>query len=340
MIERKFIEDHIKSLEIEEYLAKVLEKADYSHTDIQITPLSTRLVVHVGRPGIAIGRAGKNIEMITNMLSEKFGVKNPQLDIQSIENPDLDATYVAHQISSAIERYVKPNRITNIYLRNIMRAGAYGAEIQISGKISGGRGRTDKKQIGYIKKSGEFAVDNVDHGFSVARMKPGVLGIKVMIMKNLPESMLIEKRIKDFAIAVAKEAAEKKAAEKKAKESKADEKVESKDDKKVDDAKEDKADDKKEVKKEIKKESKAEPKKEEKKATVKKEKETKAVKDVKDKKETVKKEKVKVAEPADKKETTKKEVKKKEVVTEKKVADKVESTKKKETKTVAKEEKK
>ena len=318
MIERKFIEDHIKSLEIEEYLAKVLEKADYSHTDIQITPLSTRLVVHVGRPGIAIGRAGKNIEMITNILSEKFGVKNPQLDIQSIENPDLDATYVAHQISSAIERYVKPNRITNIYLRNIMRAGAYGAEIQISGKISGGRGRTDKKQVGYIKKSGEFVIDNVDRGFSVARMKPGVLGIKVMIMKNLPESMLIEKRIKDAAIAVAKEAADKKAAERKAKEAKADEKAEPKEDKKVDDAKEDKADDKKEVKKE----SKAEPKKEEKKATVKKEKDAK------------------VAKPVTTKKTTKKEVKKEEVVTEKKVADKVKATKKEETKTVAKEEKK
>jgi len=162
MIERKFIEDQIKSLEIGEYLAKNLEKADYSHIDIQITPLSTRLVVYVGRPGIAIGRAGKNIEMITNVLSEKFGVKNPQLDIQSISNPDLDATYVAHQISSALERYVKANKIVNIYLSNIMKAGAYGAEIRVSGKISGGRGRTDKKQIGYIKKSGDFAIDNVD----------------------------------------------------------------------------------------------------------------------------------------------------------------------------------
>ena len=199
MIERKFIEDQIKSLEIEEYLTKSLERADYSHTDIQITPLSTRLVVFVGRPGIAIGRAGKNIEMITNVLSDRFGIKNPQLDIQSISNPDLDATYVAHQISSALERYVKPNKIVNIYLSNIMKAGAYGAEIRVSGKISGGRGRTDKKQIGYIKKSGDFAVDNVDVGFSQARMKPGVLGIKVMIMKNLPESMLIEERIKAFA---------------------------------------------------------------------------------------------------------------------------------------------
>jgi len=225
MIERKFIEDQIKSLEIEEYLAKNLEKADYSHTDIQITPLSTRLIVYVGRPGIAIGRAGKNIEMITNALSSKFGVKNPQLDIQSISNPDLDATYVAHQISSALERYVKANRIVNIYLSNIMRAGAYGAEIRVSGKISGGRGRTDKTQIGYIKKSGDFAIDNVDVGFSQARMKPGVLGIKVMIMKNLPESMLIEKRIKQFAEDEKKKKKEASDAKKKKAEEKAEKEV-------------------------------------------------------------------------------------------------------------------
>lgn len=249
MIERKFIEDQIKSLEIEEYLAKNLEKADYSHTDIQITPLSTRLVVYVGRPGIAIGRAGKNIEMITNALSNKFGVKNPQLDIQSISNPDLDATYVAHQISSALERYVKANRIVNIYLSNIMRAGAYGAEIRVSGKISGGRGRTDKTQIGYIKKSGDFAIDNVDVGFSQARMKPGVLGIKVMIMKNLPESMLIEKRIKQFAEDEKKKKKEASDAKKKKAEEKA-EKEASGDDKTDADAKgKDAAVKKKEVKK-------------------------------------------------------------------------------------------
>ncbi|MBW6461557.1 MAG: 30S ribosomal protein S3 [DPANN group archaeon] len=328
MIERKFIEDHIKSLEIEEYLAKVLEKADYSHTDIQITPLSTRLVVHVGRPGIAIGRAGKNIEMITSMLSEKFGVKNPQLDIQSIESPDLDATYVAHQISSAIERYVKPNRITSIYLRNIMRAGAYGAEIQISGKISGGRGRTDKKQVGYIKKSGEFAVDNVDHGFSTAKMKPGVLGIKVMIMKALPECMLIEKKIKEYGLAEIKEVADKKAADKKAKEPKADVNA---------DVKETEKDD---VVKEVKKDEKKEDKKDKKKAVVKKEKETKTVAVAKSKKEIVRKEeKATFVVPTVKKETTKKEVKKEDVV-DKKVAGKVESIKKEDTKIVAKEEKK
>ncbi len=254
MIERKFIEDQIKSLEIEEYLAKSLERADYSHTDIQITPLSTRLVVFVGRPGIAIGRAGKNIEMITNVLSSRFGIKNPQLDIQSISNPDLDSTYVAHQISSALERYVKPNKIVNIYLSNIMKAGACGAEIRVSGKISGGRGRTDKKQIGYIKKSGDFAVDNVDVGFSQARMKPGVLGIKVMIMKSLPESMLIEERIKAFAEDAKKKKkeasdAKKKDAEEKAEKPKSDKAKEEASDVKDKDA----AAEKKEVKKDTEK---------------------------------------------------------------------------------------
>lgn len=327
MIERKFIEDHIKSLEVEEYLAKVLEKADYSHTDIQITPLSTRLIVHVGRPGIAIGRAGKNIEMITNVLSEKYAVKNPQLDIQSIESPDLDATYVAHQISSAIERYVKPNRITNIYLRNIMNAGAYGAEIQISGKISGGRGRTDKKQVGYIKKSGDFAIGNVDRGFSTAMMKPGVLGIKVMIMKNLPESMLIEKRIKAAIVDEAKEKADKKAAKLKTEEdAAAKEDVNAvsvkKDEKEVKEEKEVK----KETDKKTTKTDKKEDKKVEKKAAAKKEKEIKTVKEEKVEKkakeakneETAeKKEKEKVAETSEKKKTTKKEVKRTAVKKEK-----------------------
>jgi len=194
MIERKFVEDAIKNLTIDEYLEKSLEKADYSHSDMKVTPMSTRLIIHVGRPGVAIGKAGKNIQMLTDTLKSRFRIKNPQLDIKNIPQPDLDAAVVAKGIASAIERGMKHRRIVNIYLRNIMRAGALGAEITVSGKM-GARSRTDKIGVGYIKKCGEMAQEYVKEGKAVAVLKAGTLGIKVKILPELPKSVMLEKMI-------------------------------------------------------------------------------------------------------------------------------------------------
>ncbi len=197
MIERKFVQDKIKEKMIQDYLEKELERADYSHTDIRMTPLSTRLIIYVGRPGFAIGRGGAMIKKLTEDLKNKFGVKNPHIDIQQVENPYLDARIVAKNIAQALEQHVSPARITNIYLRNIMEAGAVGAEIVLSGKLSGARGRSDKRMVGYIKKCGDMADEVVSKGFAIARLKPGVIGVKVRIMPRLPKSVQLEKQVKE-----------------------------------------------------------------------------------------------------------------------------------------------
>lgn len=194
MIERKFLKEHITNLEIQEYLANILGAAEFSHADIKVTPVNTRIIIYVGRPGVAIGRAGKNIEKLTEDLVKKFGIKDPQLDIKDLVDPDVDAQVVANGIASALERNVKLKKVVNMYIDRIMEANAVGAEITISGKISGSRSRVEKTLRGYIKKCGDMAVENVDKGFATAVLKAGVLGVNVKIMGRLPESMMIEKK--------------------------------------------------------------------------------------------------------------------------------------------------
>lgn len=205
MIELKFVEDGIKAQVIEEYLKKLFESAEYSHTDIKMTPVSTRLIIYVGRPGIAIGKAGKNIIILTNELKSRFKVKNPQIDIKGVMDSELDAAVVAKKIASAFERNPKSMRSVAMYLDSIIERGAVGAEISISGKISGARARASKMMKGYIKKCGSIATDYIDHGFATANLKPGVIGIKVSIMKSLPESIYLEKQIKSGKLKIKKD---------------------------------------------------------------------------------------------------------------------------------------
>jgi small subunit ribosomal protein S3 len=198
MIEKKFIKENIKKLDINNYFEQILDKAEYSHTDIKITPLSTKIVIYVGKPGIAIGKGGKTIKDLTETLQNEFDIKNPQLDIKMIDNLNLDANVIAKNIADALEKGMKSGRLINIFLRKIMSAGAVGAEITISGKISGARGRSEKVLKVYIKKCGDMANEFVEQGYKTAVQKQGLIGIKVKILPFLPKSLQIEKEIKSI----------------------------------------------------------------------------------------------------------------------------------------------
>jgi small subunit ribosomal protein S3 len=181
-IERKFIEDNIKMFEVKEFLAKEVERASCGEIDIQRTPLGTRIIVYAQRPGLVIGRKGASIRKLTNILKKKYGVDNPQIEVNELEVPELNATVMARDVASAIERGIHFRRACYTALRRIMEAGARGAEIEVSGKLTGERSKSLKFVDGYIKHCGEPALMYVKEGQAQAAPKPGVIGVKVKIM--------------------------------------------------------------------------------------------------------------------------------------------------------------
>ncbi|MCK4247362.1 MAG: 30S ribosomal protein S3, partial [Methanomicrobia archaeon] len=182
VIERKIIEENIKNASISEYLAKSLERAGYGGVDIKRGPLGTRIIVKVETPGIVIGRKGRSIRELTKDLGEKFSIENPQIEVEEIKNPELNADVMSHRTASDLERGYHYRRTAYKISRRIMDAGAKGVEIVISGKLSGQRSRTVRFTTGYLKKCGEPAQRLVDRGYSIARLKLGVMGVTVKIM--------------------------------------------------------------------------------------------------------------------------------------------------------------
>jgi small subunit ribosomal protein S3 len=67
-------------------------------------------------------------------------------------------------------------------LRRIMGAGARGVEIVIGGKIAGERKKRVRFYKGYLSKTGEPAERYLSEGHAFAKLKPGVIGVKVKIM--------------------------------------------------------------------------------------------------------------------------------------------------------------
>ena len=188
MIEKDFVTEGLRRTRIDEYLEKELERAGYGGRAVQITPLGTMVVVYAERPGMVIGRGGKNVRAITNTLKNEFGLDNPQIEVKEVDVPELNPKIMAYKIANMLQRGMHFRRVAYSTIRRIMGAGAQGVEVTISGKIRGSRSAVAKFVEGYIKKCGEPSIRFVEEGFATVQLKPGVLGIYVRIMP--PETVL------------------------------------------------------------------------------------------------------------------------------------------------------
>jgi len=200
MIEKIFIRQGLKKLELDDYLAKELDRAGFTKSEIMKTPLVTRIVVNVTRPGLAIGKSGSNIAQLTRTIEERFGIDNPQLEIKEIENAALDSQAVANKIKALIEKGFSWRSVIFKIVTEIKATGAPGLEILLSGKLAGKGGRKRKQRIayGYMKKVGEQA-KLVDRGAASAYPKVGAIGIKVSIVHPdtvFPDKVDIKEAIK------------------------------------------------------------------------------------------------------------------------------------------------
>ncbi|MFX1485655.1 MAG: 30S ribosomal protein S3, partial [Promethearchaeota archaeon] len=183
-----FISWGIRKAELDDFLAKELGRAGYSGVDIHKTPLGTRIMLHVTRPGIVIGRGGQSIRKLTEVLSKRFGLDNPQIEVNEIETPELSARVMASQLAMRLERGDHFRRAGYSILQRVMAAGAKGVEIVIKGKLTSQRARYQKFRKGVISKAGEPAVLFVDKAVAHASRNPGITGVSVRIM--LPDSSL------------------------------------------------------------------------------------------------------------------------------------------------------
>lgn len=193
--ERKFIRENTNRILIKEFLIKQIEGAGFGGMNIQRTPMGTRINIIVERPGMVIGKGGRKIKELTDSIKENFNVDNPQIEIEEAGmRANLNAQIMAEKLAEALERGWHFRRAGHSTVRRIMDAGAKGVQVIIAGKLTGARHRTEKFTQGHVKYCGEVAKQVMNEGFAVAKLKAGVLGVKVRIMKpdaKLPDEITI-----------------------------------------------------------------------------------------------------------------------------------------------------
>src|SRR3989344_888035 len=183
MEEKKFVSFKKDELKVREYIKNSLGKGRISAVFIEYTPVGEKIVVSTSKPGLIIGRGGEKIEELTRVLKKKFKLDNPHIKIEEITEPLLDAQLVADEIAMMIERKgsLKFKVIAYRMLQQIIKAGALGTEIVLSGRLPSERAKRWRFTQGYLKKTGDPA-KVVDRAQAQATTRQGVVGVQVSIL--------------------------------------------------------------------------------------------------------------------------------------------------------------
>ena len=192
MEEKNVVKFKKEEFAIREYIRQSLGKGKVSRVKIEYTPVGEKIIISTNRPGMIIGKGGEKIKELTRVLKMSFKLENPNIEIDEIRKPELDAQFMADDIALSLERFgpLKFKVIAYRALQNIMEAGALGTEIRLSGKLPSARARTWRFAQGYMIKTGNSA-KVVDRAKAVAQTKPGTVGVKVSILS--PEAILTDK---------------------------------------------------------------------------------------------------------------------------------------------------
>lgn len=199
MDEKKFVKLKEEELEVKEYIKSSLGKGRISEVSIEYTPVGEKIIVATDKPGIVIGSRGEKINELTTTLKRRFSLDNPHIEIREITQPLLDAQLVADEIAIGLERKgsLKFKLIAYKTLDNVMKAGALGAEIVLSGKLPSDRAKSWRFAQGYLKKTGNPA-KVVLRAMAQAKTMAGVIGIKVSILP--PTAEIHDKIVVDSAL--------------------------------------------------------------------------------------------------------------------------------------------
>lgn len=181
--QEKLIEEPFSKYQVMKFLEKKLDRAGLASVDIQRTPLVTRITLEVTNPARIIGKKGRLINELTDTIKREFKIENPQISVIEVREPFLEPRMVAKRASKYIEMGKKVRAVLHYLLREVIRAGALGAEIVAAGKIGakGARAKSLRVAAGYIPKAGEPA-RLLRSAHIVANTRSGVIGILVRIV--------------------------------------------------------------------------------------------------------------------------------------------------------------
>ncbi|MEN6412846.1 MAG: 30S ribosomal protein S3 [Veillonellales bacterium] len=177
-----------EDLKIRKFIKAKVFAAGISQILIERAANRVKLTIHTAKPGMVIGRGGSGIEELKKGLRQLTD-KQIDVNIAEIKQAELDATLVAENIASQLERRIAFRRAMKQSVTRTMRMGAKGIKVTVAGRLGGAEiARTESSRDGSIPLHTLRA--DIDYGTAEAATTYGRIGVKVWIYKGevLPEA--------------------------------------------------------------------------------------------------------------------------------------------------------
>ena len=174
----------LEDKKIRDFIKKHPKKTQYRNAgidriEIDRTRDEVRVVLHVARPGLIIGKKGQEIEILQEELQNLVG-RRINLKVEEISRPEIHAKLVAEDIAGQLSKRASFRRTMKRSMEQTMDAGAKGIKIQLAGRLGGAEMARRETQItGSIPLSTLRA--KIDYGFTEAWTAQGHIGVQVWI---------------------------------------------------------------------------------------------------------------------------------------------------------------
>jgi len=182
---RNYIELFHNDLKIRKLIKNKYKHAGISSVEIKRISDTIRVQINTARPGIVIGKGGKGVKKLKDLIRELTGMTLDKIlvDVIEIKYPELVAQLVAEGVAYQIERRISFRRAMRKAVDSSLRAGAIGMKIRVAGRLGGAEiARAEWYLVGKLPLQTLKA--DIDYGFTEAFTDYGQIGIKVWIYSS------------------------------------------------------------------------------------------------------------------------------------------------------------
>src|SRR5579872_4250894 len=179
---KDFAETLCADLKVRDYLRVKLAAAGISRIQIDRPARNAKIVVYTARPGVIIGKTGKDVEHLRDEVNKILKVP-VHISIEEVRKPELDAKLVADSVAQQLEKRVMFRRAMKRVVTTAMRQGAKGIKICVSGRLGGTEiARSEWYREGRVPLHTLRA--DIDYGLAESLTTYGIIGVKVWIFKG------------------------------------------------------------------------------------------------------------------------------------------------------------
>jgi len=171
-----------EDLRIKKFIKERLFHTGVSRIEIERAARKVKISVYTAKPGIVIGKRGRDVERLKEQLREMSG-SEVFLNISEIRKAEMDAQLVAENIAKKLEHRVSFRRAMKQSVQTALKLGAKGIRVNCGGRLGGAEmSRMEWYREGRVPLHTLRA--DIDYGFAEAKTTYGIIGVKVWIFKG------------------------------------------------------------------------------------------------------------------------------------------------------------